>query len=142
MLLGQSRVFYSMANDGLIPKVFAELHPKFRTPYKSNWILFIFVGAFAAFVPGSMAGDLTSFGTLLAFVLVSLGVLFMRKSNPEQARPFKTPLVPLVPILGALICTGMIIAIDPFTLKTALVWMVVGLLVYFGYSRKHSKLQS
>lgn len=141
MLLGQSRVFYSMANDGLIPKVFSELHPKFRTPYKSNWLLFLFVGAFAAFVPGSVAGDLTSFGTLLAFVLVSLGVWLMRRSNPEQHRPFRTPLVPLVPILGAVICTGMIVAIDPFTLKAALVWMLIGFGIYFGYSQKHSKLQ-
>ncbi|HNG89877.1 MAG TPA: amino acid permease, partial [Saprospiraceae bacterium] len=131
MLLGQSRVFYSMANDGLIPKVFAELHPKFRTPYKSNMILFVFVGLFAAFIPGSMAGDLTSFGTLLAFVLVSLGVLVMRRTDPGQARPFRTPLVPLVPILGAIICTGMIVAIDPFTLKAAFAWMVLGLLIYF-----------
>lgn len=141
MLMGQSRVFYSMANDGLIPKVFAELHPKFRTPYKSNMILFLFVGLFAAFVPGSMAGDLTSFGTLLAFVLVSAGVLVMRKNNPGQHRPFRTPLVPLVPILGILICSGMIIAIDPFTLKAAFGWMAIGLVVYFGYSRYHSKLQ-
>ncbi|MFN0213330.1 MAG: APC family permease, partial [Saprospiraceae bacterium] len=141
MLMGQSRVFYSMANDGLIPKVFSELHPKFRTPYKSNMLLFLFVGAFAAFVPGSMAGDLTSFGTLLAFVLVSIGVLFMRRANPDQHRPFRTPLVPLVPILGALICLGMIVAIDPFTLKAAFAWMVLGLLVYFGYSQRNSKLQ-
>jgi len=141
MLLGQSRVFYSMANDGLIPKVFSELHPRFRTPYKSNWILFLFVGLFAAFVPGSMAGDLTSFGTLLAFVLVSIGVWVLRRRDPNQERPFRTPLVPLVPILGALICTGMIIAIDPFTLKAAFGWMVLGLLVYFGYSQKNSKLQ-
>lgn len=141
MLLGQSRVFYSMAKDGLIPKVFAELHPKFRTPYKSNIILFLFVGFFAAFIPGDMAGDLTSFGTLLAFVLVSLGVLVMRRAEPNQPRPFRTPLVPLVPILGAVICTGMIIAIDPFTLKAAFGWMLLGLVVYFGYSQKHSKLQ-
>lgn len=141
MLLGQSRVFYSMANDGLIPKVFAELHPKFRTPYKSNMILFLFVGLFAAFVPGSMAGDLTSFGTLLAFVLVSAGVLIMRRTNPEQARPFRTPLVPLVPILGIVICAGMIIAIDPFTLKAAFAWMLLGFVVYFGYSQRNSKLQ-
>jgi basic amino acid/polyamine antiporter, APA family len=142
MLLGQSRVFYSMANDGLIPKVFAELHPTYRTPHKSNWLLFLFVGAFAAFVPGSVAGDLTSFGTLLAFVLVSLGVWLMRRSNPDQPRPFRTPLVPLVPILGAVICTGMIVAIDPFTLKAAAAWMVIGFVVYFGYSQKNSKLQA
>ncbi len=141
MLLGQSRVFYSMANDGLIPKVFSELHPKFRTPYKSNWILFVFVGLFAAFIPGSMAGDLTSFGTLLAFVLVSIGVWVLRRADPGQHRPFRTPLVPLVPILGALICTGMIVAIDPFTLKAAFGWMIAGLLIYFAYSRHHSKLQ-
>jgi APA family basic amino acid/polyamine antiporter len=140
MLLGQSRVFYSMANDGLIPKVFSELHPKFRTPYKSNVILFVFVGAFAAFVPGNVAGDLTSFGTLLAFVLVSLGVLLMRRSDPNHPRPFRTPLVPFVPILGAVLCAGMIVAIDPFTLKAAFAWMAIGLIVYFGYSRKHSKL--
>jgi APA family basic amino acid/polyamine antiporter len=141
MLMGQSRVFYSMSNDGLLPKVFSDLHPKFRTPYKSNWILFVFVGAFAAFVPGSVAGDLTSFGTLLAFVLVSLGVLIMRYTNPEQPRPFKTPLVPIVPVLGMIICLGMIVAIDVTTLKVAVIWMVLGLVVYFLYSRHHSKLQ-
>jgi APA family basic amino acid/polyamine antiporter len=88
-----------------------------------------------------MAGDLTSFGTLLAFVLVSLGVWIMRRSEPGADRPFKTPLVPLVPILGALICLGMIVALDHATLLTAMIWMVLGLLVYFGYSRHHSKLQ-
>ncbi len=140
MLLGQSRVFYSMANDGLIPKVFAEIHPKYRTPYKSNWLLFLFVGGFAAFIPGNVAGDLTSFGTLLAFVLVSIGVWLMRRSDPDQHRPFRTPWVPLVPILGAVICGGMIIAIDPFTLRAAAAWMIFGFLVYFGYSQRHSKL--
>lgn len=141
MLMGQSRVFYSMSNDGLLPKAFSDLHPRFRTPYKANWILFVFVGLFAAFIPGSVAGDLTSFGTLLAFVLVSIGVWLMRRSEPDAERPFRTPLVPLVPILGALICTGMIIAIDQHTLITAAVWMVAGLAIYFGYSRYHSKLQ-
>jgi basic amino acid/polyamine antiporter, APA family len=119
MLMGQSRVFYTMSKDGLIPKLFCDLHPKFKTPYKSNYVLFLFVGAFAAFVPGSVAGDLTSFGTLFAFVIVCAGIWIMRKKNPEVDRPFKTPLVPLVPILGMVVCLGMIIALDGETLKAA-----------------------
>ncbi|PJJ59269.1 amino acid permease [Hymenobacter chitinivorans] len=145
MLMGQSRVFFSMANDGLMPKAFAELHPKFHTPYKSNLVLLVFVGAFAAFVPGSLAGDLTSFGTLLAFVLVSIGVWLMRKSDPAQPRPFRSPLsspsFPLVPILGAAICLLMIAALDANTLKLAIVWMLIGFVVYFLYGKKNSKLQ-
>ncbi len=140
MLMGQSRVFFSMSNDGLIPKVFSELHPKFRTPYKSNWILFVFVGLFAAFIPGSVAGDLTSFGTLLAFVLVCAGILVLRNTNPGIKRPFKTPLVPLVPILGILVCMAMIISLDHVTQIVAICWMVFGLAIYFGYSQYHSKL--
>lgn len=142
MLMGQSRVFYTMSQDGLIPKAFGDLHPRFKTPYKANLILFVFVGLFAAFIPGHMAGDLTSFGTLFAFVLVSLGVWILRRKSPEMDRPFRTPLVPLVPILGAVICLGMIVAIDQRTLLFAMVWMAVGLLVYFGYSRSRSKLHS
>jgi len=141
MLMGQSRVFFSMSNDGLIPKVFADLHPKYKTPYKSNWILLLFVGAFAAFVPGSVAGDLTSFGTLLAFVLVCVGILVLRKSNPEIKRPFKTPLVPWIPILGILVCSFMIISLDHTTQIVALFWMVIGLSIYYGYGIKHSKIQ-
>jgi APA family basic amino acid/polyamine antiporter len=142
MLMGQSRVFFSMANDGLLPKAFSDLHPKYRTPYKSNWILFVFVGAFAAFVPGSVAGDLTSFGTLFAFVLVSAGIWILRVKSPNMERPFKTPLVPLVPILGAVICLAMIFALDAQTLKVAFAWMALGLIVYFSYSRKRSKLNT
>lgn len=145
MLMGQSRVFYTMSHDGLIPKVFSVLHPRFQTPYKANWILFVFVGLFAGFVPGHVAGDLTSFGTLFAFVLVSLGVWILRIKSPNIERPFKSPLsskkFPLVPILGALICTAMIIAIDSFTLKVAFIWMAIGLVVYFTYSRHRSKLR-
>jgi APA family basic amino acid/polyamine antiporter len=142
MLLGQSRVFYTMATDGLLPKVFCALHPKFRTPYKSNMILFIFVGLFAAFVPGSVTGDLTSIGTLFAFVLVSAGVWIMRVNDPGRTRPFKTPLVPLVPILGILVCTAMIVSLDAFTLEMALGWMIVGLAIYFTYSKNNSKLRA
>lgn len=141
MLMGQSRVFYSMSNDGLLPKAFSEIHPKYRTPYKSNLILFVFVGLFAAFVPGSVAGDLTSIGTLFAFVLVSAGVWIMRRAEPNLARPFKTPLVPLVPILGMLVCTAMIVGLPGPTLISALGWMILGLIIYFLYSRKNSLLQ-
>ncbi len=141
MLMGQSRVFYSMSLDGLMPKVFSELHPKFRTPYKSNMILFVFVALFAAFVPGSVAGDLTSFGTLFAFVLVCAGVWVMRVKNPEAKRPFATPLVPLVPILGMLVCTTLILSLDPNTQLVALGWMVFGLVIYFAYGKSHSYLR-
>jgi len=142
MLMGQSRVFYSMSKDGLLPSVFSHLHPKFQTPYKSNMILFIFVGIFAGFIPGSVAGDLTSFGTLFAFVIVCLGILIMRKKNPEIPRPFKTPLVPLVPILGMIVCSFMIIALDLFTLASAGVWMIFGLIIYFIYSQRNSILHN
>jgi len=140
MLLGQSRVFFSMANDGLLPKVFSELHPKFRTPYKSNIILFVFVGLFAGFIPGSLAGDLTSIGTLFAFIVVSIGVWMLRRSDPGRNRPFRTPLVPLVPILAVVVCSAMIIGLDQFTQMTAGVWMLLGFVVYFTYSRANSKL--
>jgi APA family basic amino acid/polyamine antiporter len=142
MLLGQSRVFYTMSTDGLLPKVFSDLHPKFRTPYKSNMILFVFVGLFAAFLPESVAGDLTSIGTLFAFVVVCVGIMILRKKEPNMVRPFKTPLVPLVPILGIIICAAMIISLALSTQLAALGWMVLGLLIYFGYSRKNSKIGS
>jgi APA family basic amino acid/polyamine antiporter len=145
MLMGQSRVFFSMAKDGLMPKAFSELHPRFNTPYKSNLILMVFVGLFAAFVPGSLAGDLTSFGTLLAFVLVSLGVWIMRRSDPDQPRPFRSPLsspsFPFVPVMGAVVCLLLIVALDAFTLKVAMAWMLLGFIVYFLYSKRNSLLQ-
>jgi APA family basic amino acid/polyamine antiporter len=139
MLLGQSRVFYSMSKDGLLPKVFADLHPKFRTPYKSNWILFVFVGGLGTLLPGDITGDLTSIGTLFAFVLVSAGVWIMRVKQPNAERPFKTPLVPIVSTLGVLICMAMIVSLDARTQLTALAWMAIGLVIYFSYSRFHSR---
>src|SRR3984885_577619 len=142
MLLGQSRVFYTMSTDGLLPKVFSDLHPKFRTPYKSNIILFVFVGLFAAFLPESIAGDLTSVGTLFAFVVVCVGVMVLRKKDPNLVRPFRTPWVPFVPIMGILICAAMIVSLPGRTQLSALGWMIFGLIIYFTYSRKKSKLGS
>jgi APA family basic amino acid/polyamine antiporter len=140
MLLGQSRVFYTMANDGLLPKLFADVHAKFRTPYKCNIVLFFFVSAFAGFIPESMAGSLTSIGTLFAFVLVCFGVMIMRRLQPDLHRPFRTPLVPVVPILGMLVCATMIVSLDRRTQLVALCWMLGGLVIYFLYGRSHSKL--
>lgn len=141
MLMGQSRVFYSMAKDGLMPKAFSDLHPKFSTPYKSNVMLLIFVGLFAGFIPGQVAGDLTSIGTLFAFVMVCAGVWMMRVSDPDIHRPFKTPMVPLVSTLGIGVCGFMIISLSATTQISALVWLLIGLVVYFSYGFKNSKLR-
>jgi APA family basic amino acid/polyamine antiporter len=140
MLLGQSRVFYSMSRDGLMPKVFSELHPTFRTPYKSNMILFVFVGLFAAFVPGDIVGDMTSIGTLFAFMLVCAGVIIMRKKNPDLVRGFRTPMVPLVPILGIIVCGAMIYGLGWPNWVRLMIWLAIGFLIYFGYSARNSKL--
>jgi basic amino acid/polyamine antiporter, APA family len=141
MLMGQSRVFYSMSKDGLVPPVFSQLHPTFRTPHKANWILFVFVSLFGGFVPGNVAGDLTSFGTLFAFVLVCAGIWVMRVKNPEAVRPFKTPFVPLIPILGILVCSGLIYSLDYKTQLMAFGWLLFGLVIYFLYSKKNSVLR-
>lgn len=142
MLLGQSRVFYTMSNDGLLPKLFSDVHPRYRTPYKCNIVLFFFVSIFAGFVPESVAGDLTSIGTLFAFVLVCIGVMIMRRIQPNVNRPFKTPLVPIVPILGMIVCSTMIASLDRRTQLVAFCWMLVGFLIYFLYGRSHSKLNT
>lgn len=142
MLMGQSRVFYSMSKDGLVPKVFSDVHPKYRTPYKSNWIFFVLVGLFAAFVPGDIVGDMTSIGTLFAFILVCAGVMILRKTNPELKRQFKTPLVPLVPILGIVVCGAMIFGLGWTNWARLVGWLLIGFIIYFGYSRKHSKLRN
>jgi len=140
MLMGQSRVFYSMSKDGLVPPVFGELHSKFRTPYKSNIIFFLFVGSFAAFVPGDIAGDMTSIGTLFAFILVCAGVIILRKTNPDMPRQFKTPWVPVVPILGIVVCLAMILGLGWPNWSRLLIWLAIGFVIYFAYSKKHSKL--
>ena len=142
MLLGQSRVFYSMANDGLLPKMFADVHPKFKTPYKANLFIMVLVGLFAAFVPGDIVGDMTSIGTLFAFMLVCAAVIILRKTNPELPRQFKTPLVPFVPILGILVCAAMIFGLGWLNWLRLAGWLALGFVIYFAYSKQHSKLRN
>ncbi len=141
MLLGQSRVFYSMSRDGLIPGVFSEVHPKYRTPYKSNWIFFVVTAIFAAFFPDSIVGNMTSIGTLFAFILVCAGVWILRVREPDRERGFKAPMVPVVPILGIVVCGAMIYGLDVETWYRLIGWLIVGMFIYFGYSRHHSRLQ-
>jgi APA family basic amino acid/polyamine antiporter len=140
MLLGQSRVFYSMSRDGLLPGIFSDIHPKFRTPWRSNLLFMLFVSLFSAFAPISVVGHMTSIGTLLAFVIVCAGIMVMRKTSPDLPRPFRTPLVPLVPILGILTCMAMMASLGVDNWLRLIVWLAIGLCIYFGYSRHHSHL--
>lgn len=140
MLMGQSRVFFSMSRDGLIPSVFSRLHPKFRTPAKNNFLFMLFVSVFAAFVPARIVGEMTSIGTLFAFILVCIGVIIMRSKMPDAPRAFRTPLVPLVPILGIGTCLFMMVFLPLDTWIRLVVWMMVGIDVYLFYGMKNSIL--
>ncbi|AIN73159.1 amino acid permease [Flavobacterium psychrophilum] len=142
MLLGQSRVFYAMGKDGLLPKAFGDLHSKYKTPYKANLVILVIVGAFAAFVPGDIVGDMTSIGTLFAFILVCVSVIVLRKTDPDMKREFKTPFVPFVPILGVIVCLAMIYGLGWTNWLRLAVWLAIGLIVYFGYSKKNSVLNN
>ncbi|MDB5274362.1 MAG: yeeF [Chitinophagaceae bacterium] len=142
LLLGQSRVFYSMSRDGLIPKIFSDIHPKFRTPWKSNLLFAVLVSLFAAFVPVSIVGEMTSIGTLFAFVLVCIGILVLRKTRPDLPRAFRTPWVPVVPILGIVVCFYLMYALPLDTWIRLFVWMAVGFVMYFAYGKKNSKLNN
>ncbi len=142
MLMGQSRVFFSMSRDGLIPKVFSEVHPKFRTPARNNFLFMLFVSVFAAFVPARVVGEMTSIGTLFAFILVCIGVMVMRKKMPDAPRAFRTPLVPLVPILGIATCLFMMVFLPLDTWIRLVVWMMIGFDVYLFYGMRNSVLNA
>jgi len=137
MLLGQSRVFYSMSKDGLLPKFFSDLS-KNQTPWKTNLLFMLFGSIFCGFVPISDLGHMVSIGTLFAFTLVCIGILILRKKDPHLDRPFKTPLVPLVPVLGILICVGLMAGLPKESWERLAVWMIIGIAIYFGYSQKNS----
>ncbi|MFD0748870.1 amino acid permease [Mucilaginibacter calamicampi] len=141
MLMGQSRIFFTMSKDGLLPKVFSSVHPKFQTPYKANLFFAVFVSLFAAFVPVNIVGEMVSIGTLFAFVLVCIGVMVMRKSDPNTPRPFRAPWVPFVPVAGILICLSMMVALPLDTWIRLAVWMLLGLIIYFAYSKHHSLIR-
>ena len=141
MLLGQSRVFYTMSRDGLLPTFFGEIHKKFRTPWKTNIFFMFFVSIFAGFVPISDLGHMVSIGTLFAFSLVCVGVMVLRVKMPNAPRTFRTPLVPLVPILGIIVCVYLMYALPAESWARLAIWLGLGLVIYFVYGKKHSKLQ-
>ncbi len=141
MLLGQSRVFFSMSRDGLLPKTFSRIHPRFRTPYISSITIGTFVAVLAAALPVGVLNQMVSIGTLLAFVIVCAGVWIMRRTNPEMRRPFMTPLVPLVPIMGILISLLMMLSLNGATWVRLVVWLVIGMVIYFAYGLRNSRVQ-
>ena len=140
MLMGQPRIFFSMSRDGLLPAAFGKVHPRFQTPYVPTILTGVVAAAVAAFFPIGLLGELVSIGTLLAFVIVCGGIIVLRYTNPNIARPFRTPMVPIVPILGILICGYMMYGLPLDTWIRLIVWMVLGLLIYFVYGRTNSKL--
>ena len=142
MLLGQSRVFFSMSRDGLLPPWAGKVHPRFRTPYVSSITVGIFVAIFASLIPIGILGELVSIGTLLAFVIVCAGVWALRVAHPEIHRPFTTPWVPLVPILGILVSGLLMVSLPRDTWLRLIVWLVIGMIIYFTYGRKHSRVSN
>lgn len=142
MLLGQSRIFYVMARDGLLPKTFSKLHPKYKTPWISNMIVMVFVSIIVAFVPISVVGHMTSIGTLLAFVMVCVGVIILRYRYPEHARSFKVPVFPLFPLLGILSCLLMMVSLDMETWARFIIWLIFGIIIYAAYGYSHSRFSN
>jgi APA family basic amino acid/polyamine antiporter len=140
-LLGQSRVFYAMAADRLLPKVFSTVHPKWRTPWISNLIFMVGTGLLAGLTPIDALGDMTSIGTLLAFVIVCAGVMVLRRTAPDHPRGFRTPFSPVVPILGIVVCLAMMLSLDWLTWARLGVWLVIGMVIYVVYSRRHSRMR-
>jgi APA family basic amino acid/polyamine antiporter len=142
LLLGQSRIFYAMSRDGMLPGFFAKVHPTFRTPYLSTILIGILAAILSAFLPENLLIELVAIGTLAAFVLVCLSVIILRKTHPNVPRPFRTPLVPIVPIGGMLVCFGMMAGLPLDTWIRFIGWGLLGLIVYFLYARKHARTPS
>ena len=139
--LGQTRIFMVMARDGLLPKMFAKIHPTHRTPYISTWITGLVVALACSFMTPDQAIGLTNIGTLFAFILVAVGVIVLRVREPERPRPFRVPLYPVVPILAALSCLGLILGLEASNWLRLVIWLAVGLVVYFSYGYRNSVLR-
>jgi len=141
LLYGQSRIFFSMARDGLLPTMFSHVHPRFRTPYLSSLLIGIVVALIAGLTPIDVVAELTNIGTLAAFVLVSAAILIMRRTQPDRPRGFRVPWVPVLPILSMLGSLLLIVSLPLVTIIRFIIWLAIGLLIYFLYSRRHSRLQ-
>jgi APA family basic amino acid/polyamine antiporter len=141
LLYGQSRIFYTMSHDGLLWKSFSRTHPKYHTPYITSIVVGITAAILAGLFPIGILGHMVSIGTLLAFIIVSAGIIILRKKEPDLPRAFRTPLVPLVPVLSILICLGLMLALPLDTWIRLIAWMLIGFVVYFAYGRKHSKIR-
>jgi APA family basic amino acid/polyamine antiporter len=141
MMMAQPRIFYSMANDGLLPPFAKKIHPKFRTPHITSIITGIAVSIAAGFTPIGILGQLVSIGTLMAFVIVSVGVIFLRYQRPDLERPFKTPWVPFVPALSALVSFGLMASLPWTTWERLIIWMAIGIVFYFVYGYSHSEVR-
>jgi len=143
MLLGQTRVLYAMANDGLLPKgFFAAVHPKYRTPYKNTLLVGLLAAIVGSVTPIDDIGKMVNIGTLLAFIMVCIAVMILRSKNPDQPRPFRTPWVPVVPILGILFNGYMMYKLGWVNWARLIVWLIIGLVIYFTYSRYHSRVSN
>ena len=142
MLMGQPRIFFSMSKDGLLPPIFSKVHPKFKTPYISTIITCSVAMVIAGTLPISILGELVSIGTLLAFAIVCISIILLRKTQPDVPRPFKTPWVPVIPILGALVCFAQMVSLPLDTWIRLVVWMLIGFFIYFLYGRKHSHIRN
>ena len=138
MMFGQTRIFFVMSRDGLLPEVFSKIHPKFKTPYVITILTGVFVAFFAAFFPVGALADISNAGTLFAFAMVSIAVMVLRKKDPERKRPFKTPWVYVVAPISILGCVYLFFKLSFYTLALFVVWATIGLVVYFLYSRNHS----